>query len=191
MIPNYSMIPAAAIQWSPGIRWSPAIWWSPAIRWSIRSMDFDYWKVYGDTSITDGLVWTSNGNKLCSKRENLLVDLLCVLLHTWTPGLLTIAKIRQIFRNMTIPEDNEEPHHSLVDYVPHFHLFFEWAISIISMLSYCKCADVMALILSSYFAFLFYIKEREETKISSMKSRIAEILCRAQPKLSIRPLFLH
>ena len=50
MIPNYSMIPAAAIWWSPGIRWSPAI------RWSIRSMDFYYWKVYGDTSITDGLV---------------------------------------------------------------------------------------------------------------------------------------
>ena len=42
MIPNYSMI--------------PAIWWSPAIRWSIRSMDFDNRKVYGDTSITDGLV---------------------------------------------------------------------------------------------------------------------------------------
>ena len=42
MIPNYSMIPA--------IRWSPAIWWS------IRSIDFDNWKVYCDTSITDGLV---------------------------------------------------------------------------------------------------------------------------------------
>ena len=54
MIPNYSMIPAAAIRWSPGIRWSPAI------RWSNRSMDFDNRKVYGDTSITDGLVywWT-------------------------------------------------------------------------------------------------------------------------------------
>ena len=25
MIPNYSMVPAAAIWWSPGIRWSPAI----------------------------------------------------------------------------------------------------------------------------------------------------------------------
>ena len=34
----------------------PAIWWSPAIQWSIRSMDFDNRKVYGDTSITDGLV---------------------------------------------------------------------------------------------------------------------------------------
>ena len=45
MIPNYSLIPAAAI------------WWSPAIRWSIRSMDFDNRKVYGDTSITDGLVF--------------------------------------------------------------------------------------------------------------------------------------
>ena len=45
-----------------GIRWSPAIWWSPAIRWSIRSMDFDKPKVYGDTSITDGLVvfWTKH-----------------------------------------------------------------------------------------------------------------------------------
>ena len=42
MIPNYSMILA--------IRWSPAIWWS------IGSMDFDNPKVYGDTSITDGLV---------------------------------------------------------------------------------------------------------------------------------------
>ena len=50
------MIQAAAIQWSPGIRWSPAICWSPAIRWSIKSMDFDQPKVYGDTSITDGLV---------------------------------------------------------------------------------------------------------------------------------------
>ena len=66
MNPNYSMIPAAAIRWSPGIRWSPAIrWspgiqWSPAIRWSIRSMDFNNWKVYGDTSITDGLVSMRN-----------------------------------------------------------------------------------------------------------------------------------
>ena len=67
----------------------------------------------------------------------------------------------------------------------------EWVISMISMFSYSKCADVMALIMSSYFAFLFNIKERDGTKISSMKSRIAEILCRAQPKLSIRPLFLH
>ena len=49
MIPNYSMIPA--IWWSPAIRWSPAIWWS------IGSMDFDNPKVYGDTSITDGLVF--------------------------------------------------------------------------------------------------------------------------------------
>ena len=56
MIPNYSMIPAAAIRWSPGIRWSPVIRWSPAIRWSIISMDFDSCKVYSDTSITDGLV---------------------------------------------------------------------------------------------------------------------------------------
>ena len=42
MIPNYSMI--------------PAIRWSPVIRWSIGSMDFDNPKVYGDTSISDGLV---------------------------------------------------------------------------------------------------------------------------------------
>ena len=49
MIPSYSMIPA--------IRWSPAIPWSPTIRWSIGSMDFDYPKVSGDTSITDGLVF--------------------------------------------------------------------------------------------------------------------------------------
>ena len=42
MISNYSMI--------------PAIRWSPAIQWSIRCMNFDNRKVYGDTSITDGLV---------------------------------------------------------------------------------------------------------------------------------------
>ena len=36
--------------------WSPGIRWIPAIRWSIRSLDFDNRKVYGDTSITDGLV---------------------------------------------------------------------------------------------------------------------------------------
>ena len=69
--PNYSMIPAAAIRWSPGIRWSPAIgWssairWSPAIRWSIRSMDLDNRKVYGDTSITDGLVSRNLRLKCC------------------------------------------------------------------------------------------------------------------------------
>ena len=40
----------------PAIWWSPAIRWSPAIWWPIRSMDFDKPKVYGDTSITDGLV---------------------------------------------------------------------------------------------------------------------------------------
>ena len=48
------MIPG--IRWSPDIRWSPGIRWSPAIRWSIRSMDFDKPKVYGDTFISDGLV---------------------------------------------------------------------------------------------------------------------------------------
>ena len=62
MIPNYSMIPAAAIRWSPVIRWSPAI------RWSIRSMDFDNRKVYGDTSITDGLVFF---------KENQIIRLTC------------------------------------------------------------------------------------------------------------------
>ena len=56
MIPNYSMIPAAAIRWSP------------AIRWSIKSMDFDNWKVYGDTSITDGLVLTSMYFKTSTKK---------------------------------------------------------------------------------------------------------------------------
>ena len=51
------------IEWSqllddpPAIWWSPAIRWSPAIQWSIGSMDFDNPKVYGDTSITDGLVF--------------------------------------------------------------------------------------------------------------------------------------
>ena len=46
--PSYSIIPA--IHWSPALRWSPAIWWS------IGSIDFDNPTVYGDTSITDGLV---------------------------------------------------------------------------------------------------------------------------------------
>ena len=55
MIPNYSMTPA--IRWFPGFQWSPGIRWSPAIRWSIRSMDFDNSKVYGDTFISDGLVF--------------------------------------------------------------------------------------------------------------------------------------
>ena len=48
MIQRNSMIPA--------IRWSPAIRWYPAIQRLTGSMDFDYPKVYGDTSITDGLV---------------------------------------------------------------------------------------------------------------------------------------
>ena len=56
--PSYSMIPA--IRWSPAIWWFPAIQWSPAIWWSIGSKNFDSPKVYGDTSITDGLVWFSN-----------------------------------------------------------------------------------------------------------------------------------
>ena len=45
MIPNYSMI--------------------PAIRWSIGSMDFDNPKVYGDSSITDGLVSIPYKSKNC------------------------------------------------------------------------------------------------------------------------------
>ena len=57
MIPNYSMIPA--IRLYPAIRWSPAIGWSPVIRWLIGSMDFDNPKVYGHTSINDGLVFLS------------------------------------------------------------------------------------------------------------------------------------
>ena len=52
---SYSMIPS--IRWTQAIRWSLAIRWSSAIQWSIRSMDFDNRKVYGDTSITDGLVF--------------------------------------------------------------------------------------------------------------------------------------
>ena len=44
----------------PVIRWSPAIQWSPAIRWSVGSIDFVNPKVYGDTSITDGLVLLSS-----------------------------------------------------------------------------------------------------------------------------------
>ena len=55
MIPGIRWSPD--IRWSPGIRWSSAIRWSPAIRWSIRSMDFDKLKVYGDTFISDGLVY--------------------------------------------------------------------------------------------------------------------------------------
>ena len=47
--PSYSMTPA--------IRWSQAIRWSPSIRWLIGSMDFDILKVYGDTFISDGLVY--------------------------------------------------------------------------------------------------------------------------------------
>ena len=60
MIPTYLMIPA--------IRWSPAIWWSPAIRWSIGSMDFDNPKVFGDTSITGGLV-SPNKDKIITKKD--------------------------------------------------------------------------------------------------------------------------
>ena len=100
MIPNYSMIPAAAIRWFPGIRWSPAIWWSPAFRWSIRSMDFDNWKVYGDTSITDGLVEIQKHHLKLFDETNLFVFvhyliytrcifsqnyLLCIISIVWYP----------------------------------------------------------------------------------------------------------
>ena len=50
--PSYSMTPA--------IRWSQAIQWSPAIRWLIGSMDFDNTIVYGDTFISDGLVYETS-----------------------------------------------------------------------------------------------------------------------------------
>ena len=36
---------------------NPSYWMIPAIWWSIGSMDFDNSKVYGDTSITDGLMF--------------------------------------------------------------------------------------------------------------------------------------
>ena len=49
--------------------WSPGIRWSPAIRWSIRSKDFDKPKVYGDTSITDGLVFNPSYRD-CSQCSN-------------------------------------------------------------------------------------------------------------------------
>ena len=56
--PQLFDVPAAAIRWSPGIRWSQAI------QWSIRNMDFDKPKVYGDTSITDGLVSYKTGRNV-------------------------------------------------------------------------------------------------------------------------------
>ena len=88
MIPNYSMIPAAAIRWSPGIWWSPAIRRSPAIRWLIRSMDFDKPKVYGDTSITDGLVDmeahpTISRNDITPKKNSLNPSVLWFLSLNW------------------------------------------------------------------------------------------------------------
>ena len=71
IIQSYSMIPviqwspaiwwSSAIQWSPAIWWCPAIRWSPAIWWSIGGMDFDNPKLYGDTSISDGLVSIKTG----------------------------------------------------------------------------------------------------------------------------------
>ena len=69
---------------SKGTGWSPAIRWSPAIGWSIGSMDFDNPKVYGDTFISDGLVFylysvkflwtiwlkmTKNESQICMRRR--------------------------------------------------------------------------------------------------------------------------
>ena len=94
MIPNYSMIQAAAIWWSPAILRSPAIWWT------IRSMDFDNWKVYGDTSITDGLVEIQKHHLKLFDETNLFVFvhyliytrcifsqnyLLCIISIVWYP----------------------------------------------------------------------------------------------------------
>ena len=67
MIPSHSMIPSYSM--IPAIKWSPAIWWSTSIWWSQLFDDpqlfddqLEVWtliiqKVYGDTSISDGLVF--------------------------------------------------------------------------------------------------------------------------------------
>ena len=87
MIPNYSMIPA--------IRWSSTIRWSPAIRWSISCMDFDNRKVYGDTSITDGLVYKSTGKHLINHK--LLLGYICwkhlnpITLGYWNLGMVFLS----------------------------------------------------------------------------------------------------
>ena len=92
MIPIYSMIPA--------IRWSLAIPWSSAIGWSIGSMNFDNPKVYGDTSITEGLVFNGALSKLNhtnKKQTNCTFATyiwstwvwLCPVLRWWGPACCT------------------------------------------------------------------------------------------------------
>ena len=72
MIPNYSMIPAAAIRRSP------------AIQGSIRSMDFDKPKVYVDTSITDGLVYKLDQVHLASRTQHIDFVIHCLMMRV--PG---------------------------------------------------------------------------------------------------------
>ena len=81
------MIPG--IRWSPDIRWSPGIRWSPAIRWSIRSMDFDNPKVYGDTFISDGLVFYHHHRYYYSYWPDHEGPELC-LLHDQVPQSLSL-----------------------------------------------------------------------------------------------------
>ena len=73
VIPKYSMI--SAIRWSPAIRWSQAIWSS------IGSIDFDSPKVYGDTSITGGLVYFCQKNEPCPKLSQHSPNMMPF--HTW------------------------------------------------------------------------------------------------------------
>ena len=106
MIPNYSMIPAAAIRWSPGNRWSPGIRWSPAIRWSIRSMYFDNRKVYSDTSITDGLVnQIMIVNSLQSYVWRLFMEQLCGLSthcgRQTTPSFSSVHTFSQVWKGIS------------------------------------------------------------------------------------------
>ena len=84
--PSYSIIPA--IQWSPAIRWSPPILWYPAIRWSIGNMDFDNPKVYGDTSITDRLVYCFNHTWSGLHRQHL---------HIWRVQFMHIIELKNAF----------------------------------------------------------------------------------------------
>ena len=66
------------------IRWSPVIRWSPAIRSSIGGMDFDDPKVYGDTSISNGLVKiTLNGHQPVDLLTQKGVKLLKLLDLSW------------------------------------------------------------------------------------------------------------
>ena len=106
------MIPA--IQWSPANRWSEAIRWSPAIWWSIGIVDFDNPKVYGDTFISDGLVYnnsmkihlknTSNSFWWCSPSFCLLLLKLTlpqkqfwVFLSLWNEPFGILSSVGQIF----------------------------------------------------------------------------------------------